>query len=158
ALDHTAGIYLLNYTPAETGGAGEFAVRIVRNEARNIDGRKSDGRGGWMDFNSRQTASGRTEEGFEPVQFVQLDKVRHARGVEIAWNQVVNDPGQSRVEDNISLYLSSGTAERPIRIHDNFSRGSYTIRPWEGKPGDDDWAYSGGGIMLGDGSPTQPDE
>src|SRR5581483_5461211 len=41
ALDHTAGIYLLNYTPAETGGAGEFAVRIVRNEARNIDGRKS---------------------------------------------------------------------------------------------------------------------
>lgn len=160
SLDHTAGIYLLDYTPAAGGkGAPDGpSIRIMRNIAHDIDGRKSDGHDGWMDFNMRTTASGRHEEGFEPVQFVQFDKVRHAPDVEIAWNQVINDPGDSRVEDNISIYLSSGTADSPIRIHDNFIRGAYTIRPWEGSGGDDEWSYSGGGIMLGDGSPRDPSE
>ena len=57
----------------------------------------------------------------------QLDKVRHLAGVEIAWNEVINEPGNSAVEDNISIYLSSGTPQSPIRIHDNFIRGAFPI-------------------------------
>ncbi len=76
--------------------------------------------------------------------FAQLDKVRHLAGVEIAWNEVINEPGASAVEDNISIYLSSGTKESPIRIHDNFIRGAFPIDAAK-------QSYSGGGIMLGDG-------
>ena len=131
-LEGTAGIYLLDYagdrTPRNT-------VKILRNRALNIDGRKSDGKGGYLPGG---------EDAAELVQFVQLDKVRDLSDVEIAWNEVINEPGKSRVEDVISIYLSSGTTQSPIRIHDNFIRGAYAADPATEK-------FSGGGIMLGDG-------
>lgn len=121
-LERTRGIYLLDYA----GDRSERqTVRILRNRARNIDGRRGDGK-------------------VDLVQFAQLDKVRHLPGIEIAWNEVINEPGQSAVEDVISIYLSSGTAESPLKIHDNFIRGAYPLNPQTG-------SYSGGGIMLGDG-------
>src|SRR5688572_15289619 len=131
-LENTAGIYLLDYagdhTPRNT-------VKIRRNRALNIDGRRSDGKGGYLPGG---------EAAAELVQFVQFDKVRGVPDVEIAWNEVVNEPGKSRVEDVISIYLSSGTKQSPIKIHDNFLRGAYAADPATEK-------FSGGGIMLGDG-------
>jgi hypothetical protein len=126
-LERTQGIYLLDYagdgTPANT-------VKILRNRSRNIDGRRGGGgRGGKVDL----------------VQFVQLDKVRGVPEMEIAWNEVVNEPGQSAVEDNINIYLSGGTPDSPLNIHDNFIRGGYASDPARGE-------YSGGGILLGDGN------
>jgi hypothetical protein len=78
------------------------------------------------------------------VQFVQLDKVRGVRDAEIAWNEVINEPGKSRVEDVINIYLSSGTKDSPIKIHDNFLRGAYALDPATE-------SFSGGGILLADG-------
>jgi hypothetical protein len=128
SMENTAGIYLLDYA----GDRSERqTVRIIGNTSKNIDGRHSDGRGGYTDS-------------FDLVQFAQLDKCRHLTGAEIAWNQVINEPGRSRVEDNISIYMSSGTAKSPLRIHDNFIRGGYPTHPEKD-------GYSGGGIMLGDG-------
>ena len=130
-LTGTAGIYLGlyegNHTPAQT-------VTVLRNAAYNIDGRHSDGRGGFL--------SGAGDN--DLVQFLQFDKVRQVPGIEIAWNQVINLPGQSRVEDNISIYQSSGTAASPIQIHDNYIQGAYPANPAAQD-------YSGGGIMLSDG-------
>jgi hypothetical protein len=127
-LERTEGIYLLDYAGNRTSGQ---TVKILRNIAREIDGRKADGKGGYGgDANL--------------VQFVQLDKVRHVPQMEIAWNQVINTPGRSRVEDNINIYLSSGTAESPLKIHDNFIQGAYPPDPAR-------QGYSGGGILLGDG-------
>ena len=128
SMDHTAGIYLLDYAGNRSA---DQSVHILRNCAHDIDGRHSDGQGGYA-------------TGAELVQFAQLDKVRHVAGVEIAWNEVINEPDASAVEDNISIYLSSGTPESPIRIHDNFIRGGYPLDPAKE-------SYSGGGIMLGDG-------
>jgi hypothetical protein len=135
-LRGTAGIYALDYAGDRTP---DNSVRIVSNRAINIDGRKSDGKGGYV--------SG--DDSAELVQFVQLDKVRHAPGIEIAWNEVTNRPFVSRVEDVISIYLSSGTRQSPIRIHDNFIRGAYPVGVVRG--GVFAGHYSGGGIMLGDG-------
>lgn len=158
-FSHTSGIDLLNYQ-------GDFkpdnTFKIIRNIANNIDGRKSDGHGGWLDFNARVPLDGgKTELGHEDVHFVILDKVRGLPGVEIAWNQVINQPADSRVEDVINIYLSSGTQGSPIQIHDNFIHGAYNIRPWERDSADAnyryDWQYSGGGILLGDGNPDSPD-
>ncbi|MEM8872923.1 MAG: PA14 domain-containing protein [Planctomycetota bacterium] len=100
--------------------------RVVANDVLNIDGRVSDGNGGY--------------DGFERRSFVQLDKVV-APGAEIAWNRVTNLPGESRVEDNINLFRSGGTAGDPIRIHRNLIDGAWPIEGEE---------FFGGGILVGD--------
>jgi len=153
SMNGTSGMNLYNFIGSPSEGDG---VRIVRNRAVNIDGRKSDGEGGFLAFDERERLSdGHTEQGYERVQFVQLNQVREVSGVVIAWNDVRNRPGKSRVEDNISIYRSSGTEQSPIRIHNNYIHGAYNVKPgrtdyvkggWEYT-----WDYSGGGIMLGDG-------
>jgi len=134
AIEQTAGIYLLTF-----GGdpKGDTTIRVISNLVHNIDGRHSDGAGGYQGDK-------------DLVQFLQLDQVQHVSHVEIAWNQVTNDPGNSAVEDNISIYQSSGVAGSPIRIHDNFIEGAYPADPHSTE-------YSGGGIMLGDGNADTPE-
>ena len=129
-LKGTSGIYLHDDRASSLSGR---RVKIVRNRVKNIDGRHSDG------------ARGYSKTGYDVVQFVQLNGVRGLQSAEIAWNQVMNFSGESRVEDNISIYLSSGTPDHPIRIHDNYIQGAYPTNPSED-------SYSGGGIMVGDGS------
>ena len=155
-LDHTAGIYLRECLGKREGGMGG-TIDIVANRAIDIDGRKSDGHGGYLDFNLRTNKrTNLTEAGFSEVQFVQFDGVHGVPRVEIAWNHVLNEPGRSRVEDNINLYNSSGTAASPITIHDNCIRGAYNFDPSAQSKNDGifsyDLSYSGGGIMLGDGA------
>lgn len=128
-LAGTAGIYV--------NGDAVPGTRVVVqfNDAVDIDGRHSDGHGGW-----------RGEA--DLVQFVQLDKVRDCVGCRIAWNRVTNLPGRSRVEDNINLYLSSGTPESPIVVADNLIDGAWAADPVS-------QGYSGGGIIV-DGSKGDP--
>jgi uncharacterized protein (DUF2141 family) len=82
-------------------------------------------------------------------------KCSSCRGIEIAWNEVVNEVGKSRVEDNISIYKSSGTETSPILIHDNYVDGAFTTKPAHADSSSGgwnyDWSYSGGGILVGDG-------
>jgi hypothetical protein len=152
-MEGTSGIYLDTYAGDHSA---HDTVKILNNRATNIDGRYSDGAGGYLTYNLRTNLrTGLTEQGYDDVQFAQLAKAQGLSGVEIAWNEVINEAGNSRVEDNISIYRSSGTAASPILIHDNYIDGAYTIAPWQGDANDDnywyDWSYSGGGIMLGDG-------
>ncbi len=127
-MEGTTGVYVnLFYGKA----AGE-TIKVLRNRVKNIDGRKSDGKGGYL--NARNL-----------VQFVQLAKVWSVPGIEIAWNEVINEPGKSSLEENINLYSTSGTSSSRIQIHDNYIQGAYAIYP------STDGTYSGGGIMLGDG-------
>jgi hypothetical protein len=126
-MESTSGIYL-------NGDTSASSVKIRYNRAHNIDGRKSDGNGGFSsDFNW--------------AQFVQLNKVQNSPGIEIAWNEVINEPYKSRVEENINVFLSSGTSSSPIQIHDNYIQGGYPANPATD-------GYGGGGMMLGDGSAT----
>jgi hypothetical protein len=121
-LDGTSGIYL----NASVEGA---ELRIVGNRALNIDGRKADGLGGY--------------DGASYVQFLQVNDGRSLRASEVAWNEVVNQPFESRVEDVISLHATSGRAGDPVRVHDNYIQGAYPSDPVND-------TFSGGGIMLGD--------
>ncbi|PRY11238.1 hypothetical protein CLV24_11133 [Pontibacter ummariensis] len=122
-LEHTAGINLaLRY---EGDGTERETVKIRYNKVKNIDGRiyGKDAGVNFVGFNFRGS-------------------LRHA---EIAWNQVINDPNNSRVEDNINMYNSRGTADSRIRIHNNYIQGAF---PLNAKHND----YSGGGIITdGDG-------
>src|SRR5690606_2310004 len=94
---------------------------------------------------------------FKSVQFVQFNQVKNISHAEIAWNEVINEPYNSRVEDNINIFRSSGTKASPILVHNNFISGGYTIKPELNGEFDEEgyrqfWKYSGGGILLGDGS------
>jgi hypothetical protein len=119
SIEQKGGVKLNNYS-----GGGSPAAVIRYNQAHNIDGRLPGG-------------------GTDLIQFVQFDAVNNAPGVDISWNRIDNDPGNSSVEDNINMHSSSGTAASPILIHDNLVHGAY------GLPATDS-NYSGGGILLGD--------
>ena len=108
------------------GKSGTLTVRY--NRVRNVDGR-------W-----------RNNKGSSRSSFLQLNTVSNLAGVEIAFNEVINTPNQSLVEDNINFYNSSGTAGSPIRVHDNFVRGAY---PYPATAG----TYTGTGLTTdGDAS------
>lgn len=126
-LEGTSGIYVHRWL-----GGGTVKIRF--NEARNVVGLLSDGNGSWLTGNDQ----------FMYAQFVQFNSVHDIADAEIAWNQVINTPGESRTEDVISLFDSSGLPASPISVHDNFIWGSYPKDPAV-------HTFSGGGIMLGDG-------
>ncbi|MGE5611354.1 MAG: hypothetical protein ACM359_19045, partial [Bacillota bacterium] len=130
-MQGTSGIYLYNYLGNHTPSQ---SVKILRNQALNIDGRFSDGKGGFL--------TGPNDNYF--VQFFQSNGLHDMAGMEVAWNQVINEPGKSRVEENINIFDTTGTPSSPIRIHDNYIKGAYAADPLH--PVD----YTGGGIMLSD--------
>lgn len=122
-MEGTAGIYI-GQSYVGNGSASE-TIKIRYNRASNIDGRVYGGK----DF----------------AQFVQFNFRNPIRHAEISWNQIINDPDKSAVEDNINMHNSRGTSDSPIRIHNNYIQGAFpvpsTIRE-----------YSGGGIITdGDG-------
>ncbi len=134
------GIYLDRYT----GDGVRDTVTVLRNVVKNVDGRLSDGQGGWL------SGDGDDQKARVIKSFLQLNAVQRVPNVEIAWNQVVNEPSKSVVEDTLSVYRSSGTPNSPMAIHDNYLQGAYPLSP-EQAP-----TYYGGGIMLCDGAVSDP--
>ncbi len=93
-------------------------ILVTRNVARNIEG--------------------------VGAHFVQIAYNKNLENAELSWNEVINTPGESLVEDVINIFESSGTSWSPIRIHNNFIYGAFPLDPKATK-------FSGGGILLGDG-------
>ncbi|RDV13761.1 glycosyl hydrolase [Pontibacter diazotrophicus] len=117
-MEETAGIYLgVQYTG---NSSPEQTVKIQYNKVRDINGQIHDGK--------------------YRVQFVQFNYRGELPYAEIAWNEVINRPGLSAVEDNINIYNSRGTPSSPIRIHNNYIQGAFPY-PLHLK------TYSGGGII-----------
>jgi hypothetical protein len=117
-MENTAGIYIGDDYQGDSSPNNTIKIRY--NEAKNIDGRIYDG---WY-----------------RVQFVQFNFRNPIQHAEIAWNQIINEPDRSLVEDNINIYNSRGTAASPILIHNNYIQGAYPL-PATSKD------YSGGGIL-----------
>ncbi len=124
-LDHTTGFTIYQFSGDGTAGQ---TVRIVRNKVQNIDGRTRNG-------------------GVELANFIGLNTVRAVANIEIAWNQVINEPNLSSVEDNINFYNSGGTAQSPARVHDNYVQGAY---PYPASSS----VYSGTGMTTDGDGPT----
>jgi hypothetical protein len=108
-------------------------LKVLDNRATNLNGRRSDGAGGWLVTTASQA----------PTQFLQLDQVLAVPHIEVAWNKVTNAPGRSRVADNVNFFRSGGTRTSPANVHDNFIGGAYPARATS-QP------YTGGGILIGD--------
>jgi hypothetical protein len=117
-MEGTAGIYV--GTRYEGNGSTSETVKIRYNKAKNIDGR--------------------VHGSAEHSQFAQFNFRGNLPHAEIAWNEIINEPNRSLVEDNINLSNSRGTSGSPIRIHNNYIQGAYPIPATETK-------FSGGGII-----------
>ncbi|MDO7852495.1 Ig-like domain-containing protein [Hymenobacter convexus] len=122
-LEHTTGFTIYQFSG---DGSASQTVRILRNRVLDIDGRTRNG-------------------GTQGANFVGLNTVRNTANIEIAWNQVINEPNQSSVEDNINFYNSGGTSQSPALVHDNYVQGAY---PYPATSG----TFSGTGMTTdGDG-------
>ncbi len=131
-ITNTAGIKINGLGKPMAG-----PLLISKNSVSNINGRLSTGNNGYYPQTS------------ELVQFVQLGylKSNYNKSMEISWNQVINQPGQSGVEDNINIYQSEGTQALPLLIANNFIRGAYPLDM-------NSASFSGGGIITDGADPT----
>ncbi|MBT9393583.1 hypothetical protein KLP40_10455 [Hymenobacter sp. NST-14] len=102
-FEHTSGIAAYQWSG---DGSASQTLTVRYNQAKNIDGRFRNGGG-------------------EYVQFCGLNQVRNVGNIQISWNQVINEPNNSLVEDNINFYNSGGTAQSPARVHNNYVQGAY---------------------------------
>lgn len=77
------------------------------------------------------------------VQFVQFDHVV-SDSIEVGWNKITNQPGQSDAEDVINFYYSGGTdSAHRSNVHHNLVDGAYS-------KGLNDPQFTGGGINIAD--------
>ncbi|MBC8085008.1 MAG: hypothetical protein H7Z21_17565 [Hymenobacter sp.] len=103
-LEQTSGIVVDRWSG--DGSAGQ-TLTVRYNQGLNCDGRFRDGQG-----------SARSS-------FLLLNTVQHLAGIAVSYNQFINQPDKSAVEDNINFYDSSGTPASPAQVHDNYVRGAY---------------------------------
>jgi hypothetical protein len=97
-----------------------------------MNGLLSDGNGGYLPGEGTNRSQAR---------FIQFDSVQSVLGIDVGWNEVINYPGQSLVDDNIDLYRSGGTPSQPLEIHDTYIQGAYPYKAAQD-------AYTGGGIKT----------
>lgn len=151
-IEGTGGIRVLNYEQHPPASA----IKILRNQAKNIDGRLEGPDGDLIPWVSRtEIATGNFEWGSFGGSFVAFNALAGQPNVEIAWNEVLNDPFNSTTEDIISFFMSGGTADSPMLVHNNFIRGGYTASPnRKGTTTDGQyeyfWTHTGTGMNLGD--------
>ncbi|MGD0460896.1 MAG: PA14 domain-containing protein [Tepidisphaeraceae bacterium] len=112
-------------------GTGSQTIKILYNQIENADGRYSNGSGGYEDA------------GDPTPHAIILSNIQSVPGIEIGWNQIINQPGQSYVNDVINIYDTSGTAASPIQVHDNYIDGLYSPDP--------DTTYDSGSGIITDG-------
>ncbi len=98
-FEQTGGGVAINGWSAVTGGT----LQVQLNKIKNIDGI------GASDFR----------------QFMTVQHVEEVPNQLIEWNQVINLPDFSRVEDNINIGSSSGTSASPLTIQNNYIQGAY---------------------------------
>ncbi|HEY0793331.1 MAG TPA: hypothetical protein VGD78_19870 [Chthoniobacterales bacterium] len=111
------GVHVVN---APGGPPSQAVIQVLQNDIENIDGRRSDGHGGYL---PTMDAWGSDNCNFSHAVFLQF--VRQDPNVVVSWNQIVNLPGQSAPGDCINVYGCSGTASAPVRIHNNYVQGIF---------------------------------
>jgi hypothetical protein len=129
------GVYVRGYAGNRNGTQ---TIVIVNNRGRNILGVESNGDNG--------TLAG--ESNWQWAHAFQVSNAPGLPNMKISWNEIVNYPSQSLVNENINMYVAGGTSSSPTDINDNYIQGAYAYHPAVD-------AYNGGGIATdGTGSDT----
>ena len=125
--DGTAGL-----TAGGDSTAGKSSIEIRENKVKNLDGRFEDPAESDGVVHSNHWGAGGIA-GFTPVQFLQLFHVNAPLAYAVDDNEVINNAGESRVEDIVSLYESTGTASVKLAHRHNLFVGTY-VYDWAFKP------------------------
>jgi NPCBM/NEW2 domain len=136
-VENNQGIYVNGFIG--NTGRGD-TIKIQRNQFKNVNGLPSNGKDGYL----------YGQPDMITTHAIILSNVRRIVGADISWNEIINEPGKSHVEENINMYQTSGTPNSPMLIHDNYVQGAYGSAPTTNK------VYSGGGILVGDGKVSNP--
>jgi hypothetical protein len=125
------GVYVRGY-----GGNrdGIQTVTILNNRGRNMVGLESDGNNGYLPG----------ETNWQWAHAIQFSAMASVPGIRIAWNEIINYPYQSLVNENVNMFDSGGTSSSPAEFHDNYIQGAYAYNPVTD-------TYNGGGFVT-DGS------
>ena len=122
------GVYVRGYGGNRDGAE---TITILNNRGRNLIGLESDGKDGYLPG----------ERQWQWAHAFQLSNMASVPGIRLAWNEIVNYPFQSLVNENINMYDAGGTASSPAEIHDNYIQGAYAYNPAVD-------AYNGGGFAT----------
>jgi len=125
------GIWVRGYAGNRNGTE---TITILKNRGRNVLGLESNGNNGYL----------AGEGNWAWAHAIQLSNMSSVPGITVAWNEIVNYPNQSLVNENISLYDAGGTSSSPAEFHDNYIQGAYPYNPATD-------SYNGGGFTT-DGS------
>jgi Ricin-type beta-trefoil lectin domain/Bacterial Ig-like domain (group 2) len=129
------GIWVRGYSGNRDGTE---TITILNNRGRNILGLESNGNNGFLPGDLY----------WSWAHAIQLGNTPSVPGIRIAWNEIINYPYQSVVNENISMFDAGGTSSSPAEIHDNYIQGAYPYNPATG-------SSNGGGITTdGSGSDT----
>ena len=109
------GIWVRGYVGNRNGTQ---TVTILNNRGRNILGLESNGNNGYLPGSQWQWAHA-----------IQLSNMPSVPGIRIAWNEIINYPYQSLVNENINIFQSGGTPSSPAAFHDNYIQGAYAYNP-----------------------------
>ncbi len=94
------------------------------NKVHDLDGADSDGAGG------RLTDAAHMQFGQDNGNHaVIMDSMQNMTYAQIAWNSFIQTSPLKSLGDIVNIYRSSGTANTPIEVHDNYFYGGYAARP-----------------------------
>ena len=102
-FEHTTGIDIYLWGG---NGTAQQTLTIRYNKCLDIDGLMLNGQESWSNY-------------------IGMNGVLGLVGAEIAWNEVINEPNKSWVEDNINFFNSGGVASSHVLVHDNYIQGAY---------------------------------
>ena len=118
-FEHTTGIDIYLWGG---NGTAQQTLTIRYNKCLDIDGLMLNGQESWSNY-------------------IGMNGVLGLVGAEIAWNEVINEPNKSWVEDNINFFNSGGVASSHVLVHDNYIQGAY---PYPATSPD----YAGSGLIT----------
>jgi hypothetical protein len=113
---------------------GTQTITILNNRGRNILGVESNGNNGYLPG----------DRYWQWAHAIQLSDLASVPGIRMAWNEIINYPYQSLVNEVINIYDAGGTSGSPAEFHDNYIQGAYAYDPATD-------SYNGGGYST-DGS------
>lgn len=110
------------------------AIVVRYNQAKNLDGAPSDGKGG-RDLTHLEFGQDNGNH------FFIITNSNNVPSLDVSWNEIINEPFVSSIGDVINIYSSSGSPSAPMEIHDNYIEGGYGADPFAS-------GYFGGGITM----------
>ncbi len=128
-FEHTQSMTFYGVQPTNLPFEATKKIKITNNQVRNVDARP-------YPLVPPTVCAGNSQQACYG-HFVEVTNIFNNPNIEIAWNEILNEPELSATSDIILNLNVSGVTGHPVYIHDNYVQGQYvypTINPSNGQP------------------------